>query len=87
MLYGVYILVEVSIYIGIATATFEKPFKEIMCISYTTIPIDNYFRGREYVHPNFNYWTLFISGTKLRTDGQTDGPITRCPRWTFQAGA
>ena len=40
-----------------------------------------------YRHPNFNYWTLFISGTKLRTDGQTDGPITRCPRWTFQAGA
>ena len=32
-----------------------------------------------YLHPNFNYWTLFVSGTdikeirKLRTDKQTDG--------------
>ena len=50
-----------------------------------------------YLHPNFNYWTLFVSGTELRTDRQTDGrtdkqtgrtddPITRCPRRTFQAG-
>ena len=51
-----------------------------------------------YHHPNFNYWTLFVSGTELwtdkQTDGQTDGltdgrtddPITRCPRRTFQAG-
>ena len=47
-----------------------------------------------YLHPNFNYWTLFVSGTELRTDkqtdkqtdGRTDDPITRCPRRTFQAG-
>ena len=43
-----------------------------------------------YLHPNFSYWTLFVSGTELRTDRQTDGrtddPITRCPRRTFQAG-
>ena len=26
-----------------------------------------------YLHPNFNYWTLFISGTELRTDRRTDG--------------
>ena len=40
------------------------------------------------------YCTLFVSGTELRTDGQTnrltdrqtDDPITRCPRRTFQAG-
>ena len=50
------------------------------------------------LHPNFNYWTLFVSGTELRTDkqtdkrtnrqtdGRTDDPITRCPRRTFQAG-
>ena len=25
-----------------------------------------------YNHPNFNYWTLFVSGTELRTDRQTD---------------
>ena len=25
------------------------------------------------LHPNFNYWTLFISGTELQTDGRTDG--------------
>ena len=53
--------------------------------------------GLLYLHPNFNYWTLFVSGTELRTDKQTDGqtdartdrrtddPITRCPRRTFQA--
>ena len=43
-----------------------------------------------YDHPNFKYCTLFISGTELRTDRQTDGrtddPNTRCPRRTFQAG-
>ena len=43
-----------------------------------------------YDHPNFKYCTLFISGTELRTDKQTDGrtddPNTRCPRRTFQAG-
>ena len=47
-----------------------------------------------YHPPHFNYWTLFVSGTELRTDGQTnkqtdgrtDDPITRCPRRTFQAG-
>ena len=43
-----------------------------------------------YHHPNFKYCTLFVSGTELRTDKQTDGrtddPITRCPRRTFQAG-
>ena len=41
-------------------------------------------------HPHFEYCTLFISGTELRTDGQTDGrtddPNTRCPRRTFEAG-
>ena len=26
-----------------------------------------------YDHPNFKYFTLFVSGTELRTDGQTDG--------------
>ena len=39
-----------------------------------------------YDHPNFNYWTLFVSGTELQTDGWTNDPITRCPRRTFQAG-
>ena len=47
-----------------------------------------------YHHPNFKYCTLFVSGAELRTDGQTDrqtdgrtdDPITRCPRWIFQAG-
>ena len=39
-----------------------------------------------YHHPNFKYCTLFASGTELRTDKQTDNPITRCPRRTFQAG-
>ena len=43
-----------------------------------------------YDHQNFKEFTLFISGTELRTDGQTDGrtddPNTRCPRRTFQAG-
>ena len=47
-----------------------------------------------YHHPNFNYCSLIISGTELRTnrrtdrqtDGRTDEPITRCPRRTFQAG-
>ena len=38
---------------------------------------------------NFKYWTLLVSGTDLRTDGQTNGqkddPITRCRRRTFQA--
>ena len=28
-----------------------------------------------YLHPNFNYWTLFVSRTELWTDGQSD-------RWT-----
>ena len=47
-----------------------------------------------YHHPNLKYWTLFVSGTELQTDGWTDGqtdgqtddPNTRCPRRTFQAG-
>ena len=43
-----------------------------------------------YDHPNFKYCTLFVSGTELRTDRQTDGrtddPNTRCPQRTFQAG-
>ena len=47
-----------------------------------------------YLHPNFKYCTLLVSGTELRTDRRTDGqtdkqtddPITRCPRRTFQAG-
>ena len=50
-------------------------------------------------HPNFNYWTSFVSRTELQTDRQTDrwtnrrtngwqtdDPITRCPWGTFQAG-
>ena len=44
----------------------------------------------QYLHQNCNYLTLFVSGTELRTDkqtnGRTDDPITRCPRRTFQAG-
>ena len=41
-------------------------------------------------YPNFNYWTLFVLCkwdviTDRQTDGQTDDPITRCPRRTFQA--
>ena len=36
-----------------------------------------------YDHPNFKYWTLFISGTELRiekqTDRRSDDPNTRCP--------
>ena len=39
-----------------------------------------------YHHPNFKYCTLLVSGAELQTDGQTDNPITRCPRRTFQAG-
>ena len=43
-----------------------------------------------YHHHNFKYCTLFVSGTELqtnrRTNRQTDDPITRCPRRTFQAG-
>ena len=43
-----------------------------------------------YHHQNCKYCTLFVSRTELRTDkqlnGQTDDPITRCPRRTFQAG-
>ena len=39
-----------------------------------------------YHHPNFKYCTLFVSRTELRTDKQTDDPITRCSRRTFQAG-
>ena len=39
-----------------------------------------------YHHPNFKYCTLFVSGTELQTNRQTDDPITRCPRRTFQAG-
>ena len=30
-----------------------------------------------YHHPNFNYWSLFVSGTELRTDRQTDGQTDR----------
>ena len=33
--------------------------------------------GLLYDHPNFKYCTLFISGTELRTDGQTDGRTDR----------
>ena len=44
-----------------------------------------------YHHQNFKYCTLFVSGTELMTDGQTNGqrddPITRCPRRAFQVGA
>ena len=39
-----------------------------------------------YDHPSFKYCTLYISGTELRTNGQTEDPNTRCPRRTFQAG-
>ena len=38
-----------------------------------------------YHHPNFKYCTLLVSGTELRTEGQTIW-FTRCPRRTFQAG-
>ena len=46
-----------------------------------------------YHHSNLKYCTLFVSGTELRSDGQTnrqtdrqtDDPISRCPRRTFQA--
>ena len=42
-----------------------------------------------YHHPNFKYCTLFESRKELwtnwRMNRQTDDPITRCPRWTFQA--
>ena len=40
-----------------------------------------------YFHPNFYYWTLFVSGAELRTDRQTDNPITRCPGGPFRPGA
>ena len=36
-----------------------------------------------YHHPKFKYCTLFVSRTKLPTDGLS--PITRCPRRTYQA--
>ena len=39
-----------------------------------------------YDHPNLKYCTLYVSGTELRTEKQTDDPITRCLRRTFQAG-
>ena len=39
-----------------------------------------------YHHPYFKYCTLFVSGTELRTDKQTDNPITRCPWQTCQTG-
>ena len=39
-----------------------------------------------YHNPNFKYCTLLVSGTDRQTNGQTDDPITRCPRRTFQAG-
>ena len=47
-----------------------------------------------YHQPNFKYCTLFVRGTELKTNGQTDkqtdrqvdDPITRCPQLTFQAG-
>ena len=35
-----------------------------------------------YHHPNFKYCTLIVRGTDI----QSDDPITRCPRRTFQAG-
>ena len=38
-----------------------------------------------YHNPNFKYYTLFVSGTELHTDGRTDDPITRWPRRTFHA--
>ena len=34
-----------------------------------------------YDPPNFKYCTLFVSGTELRTDRQTDG---RTDKWTIQ---
>ena len=30
-----------------------------------------------YLHPNFNYLTLLVSGTELRTNRQTDGQTIR----------
>ena len=38
-----------------------------------------------YYHPNFKYCTLFLSGTELRTDGQTNKQTDgRTDRWTIQ---
>ena len=40
-----------------------------------------------YHRPNFKYCTLLKAGlSNEQTDKQTDDPITRCPRRTFQAG-
>ena len=46
-----------------------------------------------YHHPNFNHWTLFVSGTELQTnrqtDGQTDGQTIRlldAPGGPFRPG-
>ena len=38
-----------------------------------------------YDHPNFKYWTLFISRTELLTNGRMDDPNIRCLWRTFQA--
>ena len=42
-----------------------------------------------YDHPNFRYCTSFVSEMELRTNRQTEGwtddPNTRYPRWTYQA--
>ena len=39
-----------------------------------------------YHHQNFKYYTLLAGRNYGQTDRQTDDPITRCPRWPFQAG-
>ena len=38
-----------------------------------------------YDHPNFKYCTLFVSGTELRTNGQTDGRTDRRTIQTLDA--
>ena len=32
---------------------------------------------------NIAFYTLYVSGTELRIDKQTDNPITRYLQWTF----
>ena len=43
-----------------------------------------------YDHPNFKYCTLFVSGTELRINGQTDGQTIQtldAPGGPFRPGA
>ena len=49
------------------------------------------YTGYFIITQTLNIALCFVSGTELRTDGQTNGqtddPITRCPRRTFRSGA